>query len=450
MGLGDFIKGFDTFRTDISEELTESTKSGGVVTLFLYAILAYILVGQTADFVTPGTKTNVDVDTNTDDFLLVNFDFTMLDLPCEYTAVSVKDIFGLERFNITKDIEKVHLKIQGDVIEEGDFSVDKQIEHENEAPRPIELDRSGHHALEETGKTELIKAMKSHHLTFVLFFAPWCRWCQMLMPTWESAAEKLDSTRLARKDIKVKMVTFNCMKYEDGCRHFRVRSFPSMQLFKGTKLLEEYNGHRTADDIVKWVKPFAEKFGRHMPNQFHNLGCRVNGRLLVSRVPGNFHLEAASDSHNLAPSMTNVSHIVNHLSFGPVLPEKYESRLPERELSMIHPLNGERFVVEEAHQAPQHYLKIATTNYNFGRDEWTSYTMSSTNRIRQYDEDDVPSAKFEYDISAIRTTIEQAGVSWYHFITKTLGIMGGTYTFINLVWGVGDTVKRKLLEGKQD
>ena len=41
-----------------------------------------------------------------------------------------------------------------------------------------------------------------------------------------------------------------------------------------------------------------------------------SGYLLVNRVPGNFHLEARSKHHNLNAAMTNLSHIVNHLSFG--------------------------------------------------------------------------------------------------------------------------------------
>lgn len=454
MGLGDFIKGFDGFRTTVSDlqELggVTTTKSGGFVSVFLYGLLGYLLLGQAGDFLSTKTVTAVDVDTNTDSWLLVNFDFTMLDLPCEFSTISVKDVFGLERYNITQDIEKVHLKVSGTDVEEGDFSVEKQIDHANKEARPIELDRNGKHALEENGRAELEKAMRSHHLTFVLFFAPWCRWCQMLMPTWEQAAEKLDSTKLGRKDIKVKMVTFNCVKYEEGCQHFRIRSFPSMMLFKGTKPLEEYNGHRTVEEMVNFIKPFVKKFGRKMANLFHNLGCRMSGRLLVSRVPGNFHIEAAHEAKNLAPSQTNVSHIINHLSFGPSLDEEFEDRLPEREREMIHPLNGQTFSVDERHQAPQHYLKVATTQYLFKGKTWTSYTMSSTNRVRQYDEDAVPSAKFEYDISAIRTTISQAGISWYHFITNCLAIIGGAYTFMTLLWGGFDTVKKKLIEGKQD
>lgn len=37
------------------------------------------------------------------------------------------------------------------------------------------------------------------------------------------------------------------------------------------------------------------------------------------RVPGNFHIEARSIHHNLNPVVSNMSHVVNQLTFGPIL-----------------------------------------------------------------------------------------------------------------------------------
>ena len=48
-------------------------------------------------------------------------------------------------------------------------------------------------------------------------------------------------------------------------------------------------------------------------------GCMLVGFLLVNRVPGNFHIEARSNFHNINPVMANLSHVVNQLSFGPIL-----------------------------------------------------------------------------------------------------------------------------------
>jgi hypothetical protein len=41
---------------------------------------------------------------------------------------------------------------------------------------------------------------------------------------------------------------------------------------------------------------------------------------MYNRVPGNFHIEMRSKHHNFNPKASNLSHIVNSLSFGPILP----------------------------------------------------------------------------------------------------------------------------------
>ena len=56
----------------------------------------------------------------------------------------------------------------------------------------------------------------------------------------------------------------------------------------------------------------------HQPSwvEAEHPGCQLSGFLLVDRAPGNFHIQAQSRGHDLAAHMTNVSHIINHLSFG--------------------------------------------------------------------------------------------------------------------------------------
>lgn len=66
-------------------------------------------------------------------------------------------------------------------------------------------------------------------------------------------------------------------------------------------------------------------------------GCLLTGFLLVNRVPGNFHIEARSKYHNLNPSLTNVSHIVHDLTFGPPMTKEYRAKLKVR---ACHPLTA--------------------------------------------------------------------------------------------------------------
>ena len=60
--------------------------------------------------------------------------------------------------------------------------------------------------------------------------------------------------------------------------------------------------------------------GIHMCTSLH-LGCMLVEYLVVKNVPGNFHIEAQSANHNFHGENTNVSHTVNHMSFGRPLAE---------------------------------------------------------------------------------------------------------------------------------
>jgi hypothetical protein len=78
------------------------------------------------------------------------------------------------------------------------------------------------------------------------------------------------------------------------------------------------------------------------------IGCLLTGFLLVNRVPGNFHIEARSKYHNLNPALTNVSHIVHDLTFGPPMTKDYRLQLKVTHASIApdvawtsasHPIN---------------------------------------------------------------------------------------------------------------
>jgi hypothetical protein len=83
----------------------------------------------------------------------------------------------------------------------------------------------------------------------------------------------------------------------------------------------------------------------------------------IHRVPGNFHLEARSKHHNLNPKMANLSHVVNHLSFGPVLSRSAIRRIDEIpkeyfSLESTHPMDDNTYFNGKLHQAFHHHIKV--------------------------------------------------------------------------------------------
>ena len=98
-------------------------------------------------------------------------------------------------------------------------------------------------------------------------------------------------------------------------------------------------------------------------------------------MPGNFHIEARSNAHNLNAVMTNLSHVVNHLSFGPLYEEVILSRLEKfsTEFYVSNSLDGRIFVLDEYHKAHHHYIKVVGTLYEvpqrWGKEEMFTYQM---------------------------------------------------------------------------
>ena len=163
----------------------------------------------------------------------------------------------------------------------------------------------------------------------------------------------------------------------------------------------------------------------------------LSGYLLVNRVPGNFHLEARSKVHNINAAMTNLSHVVNHLSFGPILTRDAERKLAqfEEEFHVTDALDGRWFVLDKLHKAYHHYIKVVGTMYEVagGNDHHLAYQMLPETSVMSYAEDQVPEARFNYDISPMSVIVKKEGKRWYDFLTNLAGILGGVYTVFGLI-----------------
>mgnify|MGYP003386888314 CR=1 FL=1 len=173
---------------------------------------------------------------------------------------------------------------------------------------------------------------------------------------------------------------------------------------------------------------------------------------LLHRVPGHFHIEARSDHHNLNPVMSNLSHVVNHLSFGRTLlknEQKRVSAIPEAYYSPTasNPMDDKEFVNEGLHQAFHHFLKVVSTTIEFGAThtkrsakDIVTYQMVESSQLMQFAEDEVPDARFSYDISPMAVGIVRKTKKWYEFLTSVCALIGGTFTVLGLFSGFLGTI----------
>lgn len=90
-------------------------------------------------------------------------------------------------------------------------------------------------------------------LTFVKFYAPWCGHCKRLAPTWDQLADKFadDAT------IKIGKVDCTAPESKELCTSQEVSGFPTIYIYRNGKRLEEYDGNRSLESLVSFVKKNA-------------------------------------------------------------------------------------------------------------------------------------------------------------------------------------------------
>lgn len=89
----------------------------------------------------------------------------------------------------------------------------------------------------------------------VEFFAPWCGHCKNLAPHWAKAATELKG--------KVKLGALDATVHAATASKYGVKGYPTIKYFgpgkKTSSSAEDYDGGRTADDIVSWAMTKVEE-----------------------------------------------------------------------------------------------------------------------------------------------------------------------------------------------
>eukprot|EP00094_Tigriopus_californicus_P001124 TCALIF_01087-PA protein Name:"Similar to PDIA3 Protein disulfide-isomerase A3 (Gallus gallus)" AED:0.03 eAED:0.03 QI:0/0/0/0.66/1/1/3/0/490 len=115
----------------------------------------------------------------------------------------------------------------------------------------------------ELGDASFDTEMETFDTALVMFYAPWCGHCKRLKPEFDKAAEYL-----GQNDPPVHLVKVDCT--EDGkevCGRFEVKGYPTLKIFRGGEMSQDYNGPRELKGIVKYMQAQVGPASKHLKSQ---------------------------------------------------------------------------------------------------------------------------------------------------------------------------------------
>lgn len=301
----------------------------------------------------------------------------------------------------------------------------------------------------------------SHDFAVVDYYAPWCVWCQRLAPTWEDFAAEAgkspssssgggagDDSASVGEGVWLGVGKVDCVEQRRACADERIMAFPTIRWYEsGRAVVPDYGGDRTVEALMEYARGRRRR-RRHSDDddydgeeEEHHPGCMVHGHLSINRVPGNMVVGARSVNHEINTMMTNLTHGVNHLSFGPddddgvgggsrgrghssgyhAIPEKY---------THTDPMRGKHFPTYRPHEAYHHHMKLIGTRIDRRS---VIYQILQESQLALYNAESIPEIKFLWDISPMSMRLSREVRPWYEYVTNLLAIVGGAYTTLGLI-----------------
>eukprot|EP00933_Yihiella_yeosuensis_P036654 TRINITY_DN3040_c0_g1_i1.p1 TRINITY_DN3040_c0_g1~~TRINITY_DN3040_c0_g1_i1.p1 ORF type:complete len:365 (-),score=42.67 TRINITY_DN3040_c0_g1_i1:392-1486(-) len=196
-------------------------------------------------------------------------------------------------------------------------------------------------------------------------------------------------------------------------------------------------------------------------------GCRIKGYVKVNRVPGNVHLSTYSHSFMFGSlyqetKNLNVSHTINHISFGVDSDISYVTK-KLKGTGVVNPLDGVTQIVTGPETTTtttkvggrppfygswsgssstsaifEYYTKVVPTTYvPLDRPPLRVHQFTAnTNKIQNQH---MPSLYLRYDFSPVTVQYKETKESISHFLVQVCAVIGGLFT----VAGLFDSVLHK-------
>lgn len=455
----------------LPKDFVETTQTGGAFTIVAYVVMTLVFFCEFGSFLSSSYSTTMSLDKKAGTKMQINFDVDLYDIECRNLKVIVFAQQSKER--VTSDSQDFWLRsidnkgrTFGMAIKPADSS-DEEIKNELDHEQVMKK------LLKEAGKSELDSdwstshdgfnhksfddVIAAHDYTFINFFAGWCSHCRQFSPAWAQLAEKIHGDGADKPaqmfkdrdgaDRGVRFIKMNCVDFKDLCNAKGIDAYPMLRLYKGDGTFSLFEGKRDEAEIIRWLERTIKmkSYGWAENHETFERGCNAKGRIVVDRVPGHLELMAGGGDQNLNAKLTNVSHLVKHLSFSDPDNGRYHKRswqgIPADVLTHESPLDGQAFVTNSYHQTYIHDMKVVSTISS--RDQ-VIYQFLHQKRLSTVPNDDLPQAQFHYDFEPFSIWVKRDEKRWYDFLTSLLALLGGAFVMMRLMTRVSLTMVMQL------
>jgi len=464
------LQSYDLFR-HVPKDLTEATRIGGAVSICaVFAILTLCLMELQA-MLAIRTHTRIQISHREDDFFRINLNVTFPAISCSWLTVDYLDIIGHRKVNISGgEVHKhtLHGAYVASAVRDydqpkieyaqADEATTKEIAvfHEEQGTKVIAV-------TEETFK----KTISEHRLAIVNFYAPWCPYCVALAPIFEQVAALVYKQTQGAREIV--FATVNCVDKDNFplCRAQHIQVFPTIRIFRDGSnnpnptlhMHEEYRGPRTANTMAEFVMTAwsavrdasppgalgtarvegtggarAADGRRAVYSEYATFGCIISGSIKVSRIPGTILFLPTAEGHNFHTEAINVSHVINHLSFGSELesqskPKKKSKRSYQTpDGAYAGDQDGTLFLSLAGRITHEHFLKVVQSVHEYvGGQVRETYEYTVNSNLYQTPPEDLPAVKLVWDIWPMEVVTTDSRRPLVEGICQLAGLLGGVY-----------------------
>uniref|UniRef100_A0A7S0LUE1 Endoplasmic reticulum vesicle transporter C-terminal domain-containing protein n=1 Tax=Cryptomonas curvata TaxID=233186 RepID=A0A7S0LUE1_9CRYP len=392
------LRDFDVYPKTI-QDYQVKTLAGAAVSVCGIILMVTLFLGELSLYLSTTTVHELSVDTSRGEKLQINFDVTFPRMPCSIISLDTMDISGEQHLDVTHEVYKQRLDEIGNAI------ADKTLEHNIQS-----------------NKTMIRKMMDGS----------------------ANASDFVDAPTTT-PSLSAETECGSCYGAEDQ---------PGDCCNTCDEVRDAYRRRGWAFFNMENIKPCKDEGTRLKEQEEKNEGCRVTGTLEVNKVAGNFHFAPGKSFQNIGFQLHdllnfqrnvvqhNVSHVINHLSFG----KKFPGR--------INPLDGLSRFTEFKSGMYQYFIKVVPTKYAYlNKSVIDTNQFSSTEHFRKIEglQRGLPGVFFFYDLSPIMVTFAERSNSFLELVTGVCAIVGGVFTVTGIIDSTiytGQKIAKKLQLGK--